>query len=274
MEGLPPCPIQAPTLRPWQAAHRNTAAFNDTAGHVGGTTSCCAPSARGRDPYLAVLLSLYRKADPVCCGVMLSVGGMAVFPDMNVSFGRGPSAVEVICVAIGSYFPISNVSTLHGRLTKEDTWLKVLLYWRRILLQISSIVVERTLLSQTGQMKTIIDHLLVQPVQMLMLNGIFDNNQPIMVEASNRNLQVCPEGIHHDHPLYDRRVRPLWPRSRSLHPLLLVIHPPHRLRAHNSPPIRSRPSFASRKQLGAATSPYHAVWHRTPQPRRRVTAAI
>jgi hypothetical protein len=35
-------------------------------------------------------------------GGQSAVGGMAVFPEQNVHFGRGPRAVFVICVAIGS----------------------------------------------------------------------------------------------------------------------------------------------------------------------------
>ena len=35
-------------------------------------------------------------------GGFSAVGGMAVFPEQNVHFGRGPSAVDVIWVAIGS----------------------------------------------------------------------------------------------------------------------------------------------------------------------------
>ena len=53
-----------------------------------------------------------------------------------------------------------------------------------------------------------------------------------------RPLSPRPTRLPHHHPRRHHQHIPPLHRHSSLHPLLLVLHPSHWLRAHNSPPIR------------------------------------
>lgn len=62
-------------------------------------------------------------------------------------------------------------------------------------------------------------------------------------------LKVRHQGLHHKSALRRHSPRALLSRRRSIHYLLLDLHPTHRLRAHSPPTIRSHKLRMSRTRI-------------------------
>ena len=79
-------------------------------------------------------------------------------------------------------------------LTQKDFISEPLSGHRRILLYISLVIVERTILPRL-QLKCILHHLLVQLVENLMRDHIFDNHESIARDGSDGDLEITLEEL-------------------------------------------------------------------------------
>lgn len=97
-------------------------------------------------------------------GGFSAVGGMAEFPEQKVHFGRGPSAVVVIWIAIGSMPLLVCIHCVLGQCqthTEEDFRIEVFPHRRGILLDIPRVIVIGTVFFPVPQRPCILDHFMV-----------------------------------------------------------------------------------------------------------------
>lgn len=118
---------------------------------------------------------------------------MAELAEQNVHFGRGPKTAEVICVAIGSANSQKLDVSLMGAmcLTGKHARMEIVGYWRRILLNVALVVVERALVPPGKESFGVFHHPDVEVVEMLMGHDVFNHNEAILVHVSDCLLEVA-----------------------------------------------------------------------------------
>lgn len=113
-----------------------------------------------------------------------------MLPEQKVNFGLGPSTVVVMCEAMGSVLISSKGTFKSNILTEEDARVKILSNRWCVLLQIASIVVEWAILSPVTEHHGVVHHFLVEVIKHLMVDGILDDDETVLVQVTHGQLKV------------------------------------------------------------------------------------